>query len=412
MYILKTALTLPLRFNARWVEEDLGQAIVSTLFKEYREIVLLLEIDSEEHWLSLESLRKDYSHYPNTLTVLLATLDQNDVPLTFLAGRPDAEVHFVHYENATRVHYKQTLARRGHHVPCGFPEAELDDVEITRPDYPTQMELLHTHCLVSLNGYFHMTDTDGVRAYLVDGGKSARARNMNNIGISSFLHIGKLTKLPITDAMIRKMPNQSLKEIITLDLDRDLVDQSFFLVLGGYLLFPQEDVFWQSGERQYKLDLKRLPYIERLLESQANIDLSSLELSTSPTNPSMINLEEAWSDETVIAYLKLSQSYFVVVDTPNLFTNRVGLRTFNTPGEFTTREEPKELVQLAYGRTGEYWKKPQHHHWLVRVQDAFYRKYHFRDQSLTTLENVSDQLDSQRPFFVNQAYLLEIGSYS
>ena len=165
------------------------------------------------------------------------------------------------------------------------------------------------------------------------------------------------------------------------------------------------------GDRQYCLDLTRLPYLERLLESKASIDLSDLQLTPSELNASNLNLAEIWSDAVIRRYLLLSQSFLVGVDRDHLFYSKQSLRQFNEPGVFTCVQEPTAPLLVGYGRTAEYWKVLEDRVWAVTAQDTYLRNYMFKELNPALLVNVTDQLENRRPDFISQGALLVMGAY-
>lgn len=413
MYTLVRAIALPNQSAAQWSEVSLGNRIVSEIFSTYREIAITVTQDEDTTllYLDLNQLRQRYAAYQNTLSVLLQFL--GNPPLDTMDKLPGQKVNYIKYNDVYRASYKVRHCRRGLADPENYPKSALTDLELTRPNYATDLSLIHSHCLVSVNGFYHMTDTDGEVAFVVDGGKSVMLKNMAHLGITSFLSIGELTKHKLATQDIQpRTPDQPLKKRITFTVPEDLNGRSFFLVLGGFLVLPQDGVFYQAGERSFELNLERLPYVERLIESRDYIDLSPLGLTPSELSESNLNLAEVWSDAVIRKYLTLSQSFFVIVETDKLFFNKIFLRQMLSPGIFTAYQDPTYPLVVGTGRTAEYWKTHEDGQWAVSVADSFYRNYIFDRQQESTLVNVTDHLACDRPFFHSQGFLLEIGAYS
>lgn len=411
LYTLLSAIALPNVIGAQWESVNLTILPVAQIFSKYKEIVVTLKRDDQELLVDLNQIRSQYASYTNTLPVLLQVLSQ----YTFdtLSELPNKKIDYIKYSDVTRVGYRIKLARRGIVLPEHYPTSELVDIELTRPQYKTDMSLLHTHCLVSVNGYYHMTDTDGEKAYIVDGGITSRYQDLAQVGLTSFLNIGQLEKIKIEeDDISTRLGSDQLKDTVVLTIDQDTTNKSFFLVLGGYLLMPQEGVFWQVGDHEYHLNLNRIPYLERLIESHHYINLESLELTYSELNKENLNIQEIWSDRVIKKYLTLSQSFFVIVDRDNLFSNKIALRQMMSPGIFTAYQDPSYPLIVGTGKTAEYWKVHEDGHWAVTVLDNYYRNYIFNRQNQNTLVNVTGQLSFDRPFFYSQGFLLEIGAYA
>lgn len=407
-YTYASAKVLPKTVGSQWQAVDLQDKIVSTLFSQYQKVILKLSLGTEELYVDLEQLRVEYALYDNTLSVLLLSIGNRT--LDRLTTVPNG-MNYIVYNDAVRGGYSYKLCKRGFIYPADYPKDDFNDLELYRTKYPTDLRLIHTHCLVSVNGLFHMTDTDGDKAYIVDGGKSIQTKAVGHVGITSFYDIGALTKVKVLDENIyAPVANTPLKESVGFTIPQSTEGKSFFLILGGYLLLPQNGVFWKSGDHEYRVNLQRLPYIERLLESQNFMKLDSLKLTASPINDSNINIAEAWSDPVIKRYFGLSQSFFVIVDTDNLFWNKIILRQALMPGIFTAYQEPTYPLFMGHGRLAEYWKVFEDTQWAVTVMDSWYRNYIFNRSQQNDYSNVTGQLAMDRPMFYSQGELLEIGS--
>lgn len=414
MYSFLKVRVLPKTLAAQWSDLDASNLIVASLYSSYRAIflVVLPPGETEPVYVDFAQLQVEYAQYPNTLSVLLQVL--GDRALDTVPQLPDETVDYVKYSDAVRVGYRCQFASAGHIYPSTYPTQDLPDLKVTRPETDTDLSLLHSHCLLSVNGYYHQTDTDGEACWILGGGKSAHALNANHIGITSFLDVGRVTKLGLQDSWIGLPPGYDLlmdKILITVPEDQGFQPKSWFLVLGGYLVLPEQGVLWQTGDRQYCLDLTRLPYLERLLESKTSIDLSDLQLTPSELNANNLNLAEIWSDAVIRRYLLLSQSFLVGVDRDHLFYSKQSLRQFNEPGVFTCIQEPTAPLLVGYGRTAEYWKVLEDRVWAVTAQDTYLRNYMFNELAQGLLVNVTDQLENRRPDFISQGALLVMGAY-
>ena len=410
MYTYLSSRVLPNQTNAQWLDVDISMTIVRDIFVDYREIYLKLNRDGVEIFVDLNQLRTRYASYNNRLSVLLQSL--GNTGLDTVAGFPEGQNHFAIYQNAFRVGYSAKLSERGVYRPPGYPRELLPDIELTRALQPTDLSLLHSHCLVSVNGYYHMTDTDGQRAWVVDGGKSTQASATGHIGIFSFVSVGKLHKEAINiSAITPSDTGKPLFEGAIIHTTRPVVDNSFFLVLGGYLVFPQDQVFWQITETSFGIRLKELRYLERISESLRYINLDKLELTASVIHQQLLNVDELTSDAVIRKYFGLSQSFFVSVEAPPLFVNKKFLRQMRAPGIFTAFQEPKYPLIMGSGRAVEYWKVNEGQYWSVSAADSFYRNYIFDRQHMRTLSNVTPSNSFDRPFFYSQGMLLEVGVF-
>lgn len=412
MYNFVGSVCLSRSIGSQWHDVDLSNILVFDIYATYSKVFLVLYNDVlvSDVYVDLDTLKAEFSSYNDTLANLLVFLANRTLPT--VSSLPSTTIKVAKYSDAIRSNYKVNITKIGVVTPDNYPDSEKHDLEITRPNYATDLQLIHDHCLVSVNGYYHMTDADGVKAYVYKGGDTMRKSRSNHLGILSFLDMGVLTKIPIAPANITGQTLDSpLKDKIYFSVDENLDNKSYILVLGGYLVFPSENIFWRNGDNSFALDLNNLPYLERIYESRLYMDMSGLELTEQIINPDVINAPEAWSDRVIKNYLTLSQSYLVLVDTPNLLTNKINLRHSSLPGMFTAYQEPVYPLVVSHGKVAEYWKVLEDGHWAVNVQDSFLRNYVLSQQPGSILENINSNLEPNRPFFHSRGYLLEIQGY-
>lgn len=410
MYVVLSAIAIENVAQSQWVAIDPATAIVTTAFSIYRDIVVTVTKDGETYFVSMNQLRSDYATYTNTITILFQSIGNR--ALENIPALPSGKVKYIKYSDAYLAKYTVNKTKIGENYPESMPASELTDLVIKRPSYETELSLIHKYCMVSINGMYHMTDTDGESAFIVDGGKSVSICSHNHVGIMSFLDIGELTKTPITVSMISKRNDQeSLIDRVVLTLPESQEGKVTLLSLGGFLVMPEDGVFYQVSDRTFEIDLNRLPYLARLFESKRYIDLSSLQLSVDSSSPNAINANEAKSDRVITAYLTLPQSFVVTVNTPEIFTNRIYIAKSNTPGSFTAYQEPVYPLFTSLGKSQEYWKVKEDGYWAVTVVDSYERNYVFDTLPSNQLENVTNAMRCDRPVYLNHGFLLEIGAY-
>jgi hypothetical protein len=203
----------------------------------------------------------------------------------------------------------------------------------------------------------------------------------------------------------------NLKARTYFKLDANITNKTVLLVIGGYLIFPEPNIFWQTGDNSFALNVGMLPMVERYFESNIYLDLSELGLSSEASQPDIINVDELLSDEVLTKWFTMSQSFFVIVDTPNLFTNKIFLKTANMPGMFTSYQEPTYPLMVNYGKVAEYWKVEEDDFWSVNVQDSYFRNFVISTAPLSTLVAATPKLIPSNTYNNSKGYLLEIGSY-
>lgn len=412
MYQFVKAVCRTRSVGSQWLDLDISGILVYDLYNSYSGIYLVLTNTflTGEQYVDMETLRIEYSNFNGTLSELLVALGNRS--LETVATLPNTTVKFAKYNDAFGAEYKIEPTRIGVVAGSNYPVTDMFDLELTRDKYKTDMKLIHSHCMVSVNGYYHMTDTDGTKAYVEQGATTMRKANNNNLGILSFLDVGRLTKTRIAAIDIRPQTETStLLDKVYFTVDGDFTDRSFFLVLGGYLVFPEEGIFWRSGDNTFALDIARLPLVERFFESKLTLDLKGLGLSDMSISPDAIDLDEFWSDQTIRNLMTLSQSFFVTVDIPYMTVSKIHLRHSNSPGMFTAYQKPVYPLIVNYGRAAEYWRTEEDGQWSVTVQDSFLRNYILSQQPAADIKVITSHLNSTKPFYHSRGYLLEIAGY-
>lgn len=413
MYTFIKAVCLARSTGSQWGEKDLSNILVYDIFNTYTEVFLVLSSIYYEGplYVNMATLKEEFSSFNGTLTQMLDKLGNRT--LTIAPKLPNAKVRYAKFSDAYLAGYKVDRTLMNVATTQGYPTDALTDLKITRAGYDTDMKLLHNHCLITVNGYLHQTDADSTAAYVKDGGLSNQIARQNALGILSFLDIGKVTKVAIKEGDIYPQNSEAkLRERLYFRTDADIENKTVLLSLGGYLVMPEENVFWQSGSHSFALNVEALPIVERILESKHFIDLSPLGIDTLPNDEYVMDLNQILGDDVLKKYLTLSQSFLIIIDTPSIFTNRVQLRSSSWPGVLTAYHNPVDPLIVGYGRMAEYWKEVEDGQWTLTINNGYRDNYLFRYRAAKQQSTVSD---AKRPAMLStnaKGMLLQIGSYA
>jgi len=410
MYTYVSAHLVPASPNSQFETKDIATTRMNEIFAGYRLIYITVTHPAkpEPFVVSLEALRPMYSQSLEYIQALLDSL--GDMTLQEVVYNPSLSIRYAKYSDARRSQYRPELSNRGQNYPDNYPPEALLDIALTRPTYSNDISQLHTHCLLSVNGFYHMTTTDNAKTYIVDGAKSMRRANKNFFGIFSFFDIGSLQKIPLrSEDIVPADPTKDLKDKIRLKVNANLINKSVFLVLGGYLVFQQENVLSQVSDDSFLLDIKNLPHAARIMESDQYIDLSSLGLTRPVDGQNTYSVDELFSDDVLRKYLMLSQSYLVVVDTPDLVVNKMELRETSNYSVFTTYQEPVYPLMIGNGRQVEYWRRREEGIWAMLIGDEFAKNYMANQQPLPG-GLINDSLNSNEPIIPQHPTLLMVSN--
>jgi hypothetical protein len=282
-------------------------------------------------------------------------------------------------------------------------------LHMSRPD--TDYNLFYKSCLVTVNGFYHMLDAGPDAIYVIDGNKSAWISKENEIGFLSFANIGSLSYVPITKDMVYKQrDDQIMAERAYVDIGQDVTNKTVMLVLGGYLHVLDDQTFTRVGDSLFMIDFANLPLYERLIESSHYLDLSSLGLSKTDANPAQYSTSEVLSDAVLTKYLMLSQSFFVVLDNPDIFAESVPLAKSRIPNIFLTDEKPVLPMYTGVGRMANYWSVRRSDRYALYCTDTLRPRPLYRTTNPAIMYSFSDQNDPQRTHYQADAFFLKIGT--
>lgn len=411
MYQFQSGICRGHTIGAQWQTLENGDVFCYDLLSEFKDIFLILKHPSQEAdiYVDVKPLRSELFAYPGTLNMFLSGLGGKSLP--HVNALPNENLRYVRFGDAVQSGYAVNLGYAGLNYPAGLEAAAFPDVQITRTQMATDMNLLDSHCLLTVNGLIHDTTASTSKAFILNGAESARLQNKYHVGIVSFLDIGKLTRVKLDPSKITAFePDGNLREKLRFSVEVSTEGKSVFLVLGGYLVFMKPGTFYMNDQKQFVLDLQQLPYIERLLDSQGRINLASLQLPVIDGKPNHFALGDAWSDDVIKRYLTLSQSFLVIVDTPYLAIERFPVQRAAFPGQFISYQDPINPLMGGHGILFDYWKINEQNRWSLNVHDNFYKQFVHTETAKNIVKYASDAKDSSRHYEHSQAWFLEISS--
>jgi hypothetical protein len=419
-YISSTVLATTI--GAQWSPANLLTEKMGNIFAALRTayVVVLNNTSGLQEAVDLMQYKNRYSSYDSTLKNWLEVEMEGVALATIpLASVPNVKRKQVKYANLFRLKYK--IDRTDMSVSQQDPYAGYKpDVAISRPLYASNISKLHTHSLVTINGFVHDTsfspstgDTPDT-VYIPGGAKSVDKCRMNGIGAISFADISALTKVKIRPIdLVSSADTGRYYEQLTINLNLpveipSLVGKSVFLVLGGYILFVNTTSFYQQGDHSFILNLPAISYVDKILEMDHFLDISSLGLTKYPQQANGYDSVELLSNTTITNLFGMTQSFFVIVDTPSLTTTPIVLKSTNEPGCFRTYTEPTYPLFLGYGRVADYWHAKAPSFWKVDVSDAYLRNFLASQGPGLSSGYINARLDPTKPTLSLRGHFLEI----
>ncbi|MNW99026.1 hypothetical protein D3C86_284960 [compost metagenome] len=358
MYTLVRARYRVDRRKGRWQEADLSNAIVTTLSTTYGDVILYIGYpgpgQQQLKALKFDNVTTWMNNVSPTATVQEWLTSIGNQSLPFEATLPNETERLVRYAQAWHAGYLAQPKGRDLHINSPASKFVKEDLILTHPTH--SYADYDKYCLTTVNGYFHITDytTDGIR--VLDGNKSVRRANNNQIGVYSFETIGAIQKVPITESMIKPQRlGAPLNDAsyISMPSNINIENKTVLLVVGGYLQVLGK-VYKPVGDRTWRIEVGASMFLDRYIQSVKELDLDMLGLTIDPKNPTLMSLEQMRSDEVVMKYLTMSQSFFVVVDTPSFFQDFEPIEWLRLPGRFIDSTGDNLPLVGAYGRMLDY----------------------------------------------------------
>lgn len=217
--------------------------------------------------------------------------------------------------------------------------------------------LLHRKTLTSVNGLFHLNIPSGSGILIKGGGTSFNIEQENHVGVLSFEGIGDVEQVVMRENMFTPAtPHTQYRKAVYLNIRKDLRDKSIFLSLAGRLFIANDLIDIINFDGSIRLNLYKLDLFRIIQESMGKIDLKDLKLDQRIYHGEALTPENCTDNSTVVALLQLLQSFLVVVDTPNLITDKMALMYPNSPGFYETYHNAKLPYVDDYGVMHSYWK--------------------------------------------------------
>lgn len=412
MYRYENALVIEHLASKRWKEADLSNTPVGGIFDKYREVLLVLSNSTLGYYITLDlkKVSSTLNQLPGTTTINQWLVLNGLGNLPTVVGLPKIDKVEVTYTDATQGGFKANLAFSNGDPFSDVYDNEKKDVLLTKAD--VNYTNLQAYALVTMNGLIHRTDKDHNGLYVKDGGDSFRKANMQHLGILNFRKLGKLKCITITPEMIYN-PHRlgRLRDAAYIELPEAIGNRIVMMVIGGYLHMAESNYHCVS-DTVIKIDMANFPLVPRFYESKKLINLDSMTSlhDANTNNPEHVSLNDLFKDESIRAYLSLSQSFVVLLESDNLYVEKHKLAYPHLPGRYFTGSKPVRPARTELGRLPEYVSIREDDSWTIAIQDNFSTRYINETTGFEADHSLSSDSISSKSVFYAKGYLLEIGS--
>lgn len=398
--------------NQRLTEANVGEAKVRTLLNENSVAILVLTNPAVTHELSLDlttvtdlifSVAADITVNDWLQALGNASLPTSDTVPVKTASYAKCNDLFAAGYHAEKVH---PLAGAGSQMP----DDEMTDILVTKAgvDYKQFFE----NCLVTMNGLFHLTDYSTAGVKIRDGGKTHTKSNMHELSIISFKDVGKVNCYPVKPENIIKQPGRTLSQGFIINLpDVDVGNKVVMLSIGGYL-YTLNYCYKVTGDHNIKVDYWRIPFEERYFNSKDIIDMTPFTdtIVRNPNHGDALDMTQAMSDESIIAFMGLSQTFVITIDADNYYVENHALERTGLFGRYYTYERPDFPLLLESGFMPAYYAIPETEAYVICIPDNYVRRYAHNTRPPTDDHYFNQGLISYAPAYEGAGYLMEIGT--
>lgn len=393
--------------NQRWKEINALNMTIESLLNANRFVFLRLSNPALVDQINFDLVANRNLVANQTLTVAQWLVANGNATLPGTTGTQTVRYTHCNYSHALLANYHVRRVPPVGHPDIDIAIEEKTDALLTRQG--TDYLLLQRRSLVSINGAYHRTEGSVHGLYIRDAVKSLRAANDNNIGILSFANVADLKQVSITPDMIYKqLPEQELWRGAYIDIGEDIENKTVLLVLGGYL-HVVDGTYKVVGPQQLHINLAPYQMAHRYYEMRKHINVDQLRPHFNPGPADSINVANLRSDQFVIDFLTLKQSFVVIVDTPSLVTNEIPLQPAKVPGLYTCHMEPKHLMYSQARKPMDYWTRKEGPSYVINCGNALDTRYRFETTQWENDVAIDDRAETVNGIRYSQAYLLEIG---
>jgi len=394
-YAITTTIALRKNPSSGWLEIDPSAVTIAELLATYQKILVTLT-NPFEVTPTLFDLVANRHRFTNPALTFGAWLIANGN--TVLPSVGSGYTISNQLSNTGDLHAHGFKIRKVHpvgHPDLEYPEEDKTDALITKPgiDYL----YMGTHALVSLNGFFHLTEGTNHGLYVRNAVKSSKIAGDIQMSVTSFASIGSLQLVPITPEMIFKgNVDQKLYKQCFVDLGVSTESKTVLLSIGGYL-HCLDSAYHEIGNGVVSIDFTKLPLLDRLFESMHYIDMQPLHAAFFNDFNNTLIIDQITSDAFITDYLTLSQSFAIVVDTDYLVVDRTAFTSTRFPGQYISTFVPKGMLLTETGRELAYTVKEDTGWYSVNTDPAYCVGKTYHSSQWPLLEAVSDIPDPNIP---------------
>lgn len=414
MYTLVSAIGKSFASAGRWESVNIGTMPLSQIYATYVKVYAILTNPFITGEVSLDLSKIQAVEGGLSITFNDFLVANGDAVLPTSTTIPTLNPRFAEYKDAFKAGYKVQPVNKLAAPDAQLPASDKTWLYLTKTDSTGKsidFVQFYKSCMVSVNGFFHNIDASPTAAWVMDGMVSRNISHQNQIGILNFQKLGTLQYVPITPSMIYKQnQSQAYRNQMYVNLGVDVSNQTVMLVLGGYLHVLDGKTMYRVGKQEVAINFNNLPILDRYYESSKYLDFSALPFERDPQNPGKIAVQDFLSDANLVAYATMSQSFFVILNNSEIFTEYDKIYTGRIVNKLVSNQEPKYPLVNGVGKIADYWSVYEDGRWAISTYDNLWHHRTYNTSDWRNDQCVNDARESMNPEEHSRAFFLKIGT--
>ncbi len=346
-----------------WERVDVSTQTLQTLFQKYRKMEIAVDdVYGTAKTLLLSSYEPELRNRDITIAEWLVEVGNRT--LVTLDGYPSLSFKTVSYVPMTYRDVNIQLAK-----PGWYPghEAAIEDMNDVVVSYEgVEPKRLHEYGLWSYNGYFLPTTYHEYGVRIKHAGDIARKSGEVSGGFLNFEHVGKIHKVPITESMVFKMTEDMsyFDRLIIKSGGIPLFNKTIGIVIGGYLHLL-DGSYKVISEDAISISLANLRYVERVLDSKDDLDLSFMGLDDVDQSAVVGHVR---SDENILKYLTSQYSFLVIIENSEITIECEEVDNVDTFGRYHIPASQNMGMMVNHqGKNMEYFPTLENDIWTLHT---------------------------------------------
>lgn len=391
------------------LDVDLSTLTIKDIFTTYNSVILTLGNSFLGHSVYLNLINRPSIIIDHLLTIPQWLIANGNATLPTTDITPNYTSTYVYYRDALRSNYDIERVTPDGHPTTSSIESDRIDLLLTRAG--TDYLEMAKYCLVTVNGLLHRTEGSVDGLIVRHGSASSIIADATNVGILSFANLADFTIIPITDGMVYKQNNrQFLATAAYINTGVDLTGKTPLLVIGGHLQLPKQNPNYHIvGNSEIKVDIGKLGIAQLAFRIVKSMDVQALKSYFEISAVNTLAVSDLQSDDFITALLTLTQSFIVLVNTPDLYTKSVMVESTDLCGSFITNEEPVYPLMTDSGRIEPYWTTTSWDKAILHTPANLRPRYRFETTDWINQVVIDDSLLSDTPYTYDTGYLIKLG---